>query len=145
MAELKSPVSGALLQEVTINNVTLFKDPEQGGYWLRVDALQALTEMQETPILEVHTGETLQEHRGRFCPEDGSPLMEFEFEEHSGVKMDICQRCGGLWLDAGEITRLMDYLNNYEFGSHEEHHDHIGITERVLLFLYQLTARPPLY
>lgn len=143
MTELKSPVSGAPLEEVTINDVTLFKDPETGGYWLRLGVLEALTEMQQTPVLEVHTGETMQEHRGRFCPEDNTPLKEFEFEQHSGVKVDICETCGGLWLDAGEITRLMDYLNDYEFGSHEE--PHVGITERVLLFLYQLTARPPLY
>lgn len=143
MAELKSPVSGAVLEEVTVNDVMLHKDPETGGYWLRQGELEALTEAQETPVLEVHTGETLREHKGRFCPEDNTALMEFEFEGHSGVKLDICPTCKGIWLDGGEITKLMEYLNNYEFGSHEE--DPIGVTERVLLFLYQLTARPPLY
>lgn len=145
MAELKSPVSDALLVEVTVNNITLHKDPQTGGYWLRQGELESLTEAQETPVLEVHTGETMREHKGRFCPEDGTPLMEFEFEEHSGVRMDICPTCQGLWLDEGEITRLMEYLNNYEYGSHEPHEEHLGITDRVMLFLYQLTARPPLY
>lgn len=142
---LKSPVSGVPMVEVTIMDVPLFKDPETGGYWVRLEALQALAAMQETPLEEIHTGETLQQHQGRFCPEDGAGLMEFEFEEHSGVKLDVCPACNGVWLDAGEITGLLDYLEDYEFGDHTPHEEHLGLTERVLLFLYNLTARPPLY
>lgn len=144
---LKSPISEAALVEVTIGDVPVYKDPQTGGYWMQLESLQALADMQETPVEEVHTGETMHIHQGRFCPEDGEPLLEFEFEEHSGVRVDLCKKCGGIWLDPGEITKLLKYLEEYEFGEHlrDEEEEQPGVTDRMLLFLYQLTARPPLY
>lgn len=37
------------------------------------------------------------------CPKDGSELLEASLQ---GVKVDICSRCGGMWLDAGELEAL---------------------------------------
>lgn len=34
------------------------------------------------------------------CPKCGNDLTE---EEHKSVKVDVCSRCGGMWLDAGEL------------------------------------------
>lgn len=151
MAEqpLKSPLGDSVLVPVTVAEVQFYKDPASGGYWLPAAALHDLTERQETPVAEVHTGEIMQVHQGRFCPQDGAALMEFEYEEHSGIKMDYCPQCQGIWLDAGELPRLLNYLSEYEFSDHlrteGDEDEHVGLTDRVLLFLYQLTRRPPLY
>ena len=146
MAEmLKSPVSDAVMEKISVVGTTLFKDPESGGYWLRLQAMQNLADLQETPLEEVHTGETMRVHQGRFCPEDGSPLQEFEFEEHSGVKVDICETCGGLWLDEGQLTQLLAYLEHYEYSDHLRHGDNLSLGQRAMLFLYSLTSNPPLY
>lgn len=143
---LKSPVSGAPMEEISVQDISLFKDPESGGYWVQADSLKALAELQETPLMEVHTGETTHVHQGRFSPESGEPLLEFEFEEHSGIKIDYDPNTGGIWLDEGELTRLLDYLRDYEDGKFLHHDDeHPHPVERVMMFLYQLTARPPLY
>jgi Zn-finger nucleic acid-binding protein len=37
------------------------------------------------------------------CPDDGS---EMEPNEIGGLTIDICQKCGGIWLDHGEIAVL---------------------------------------
>ena len=37
------------------------------------------------------------------CPKCGSDLKE---ETHSHVKIDVCSKCGGMWLDAGEMEIL---------------------------------------
>lgn len=39
------------------------------------------------------------------CPKDGMELVEIEF---SGVHIDKCAHCGGIFLDAGELDRLFE-------------------------------------
>ena len=40
------------------------------------------------------------------CPRDGATnLKEIDFE---GVKIDMCEACGGVWLDGGELAQLMN-------------------------------------
>lgn len=39
------------------------------------------------------------------CPKDGSQLHE---EHYHGVKIDRCNECHGVWLDAGEIETLLE-------------------------------------
>lgn len=39
------------------------------------------------------------------CPRgDGGKLIETDFED---VKIDVCDKCAGVWLDAGELARLV--------------------------------------
>ena len=37
-------------------------------------------------------------------PIDGSPMQEIE---RYGVKMDICKSSGGIWLDRGELEKII--------------------------------------
>ncbi len=37
------------------------------------------------------------------CPKCEGTLVEVDFE---GVKIDLCDKCGGAWLDAGELETL---------------------------------------
>lgn len=37
-------------------------------------------------------------------PIDGSPMREIE---RYGVKIDICQTSGGIWLDRGELEKII--------------------------------------
>ena len=58
--------------------------------------------------------ETLDEiSRSRYgCPEDGKKM---ERKDYGGVTVDICQKCGGIWLDKGEIIALKateDHIRN---------------------------------
>ena len=38
------------------------------------------------------------------CPTDGSVLV---MSERSGVEIDYCPTCRGVWLDRGELDKLM--------------------------------------
>lgn len=38
------------------------------------------------------------------CPRDGSELVEVD---RSGVKIDGCRTCRGIWLDRGELEKLL--------------------------------------
>ena len=39
------------------------------------------------------------------CPHCGESLITFELE---GIEIDQCQKCGGVWLDAGEIDEILE-------------------------------------
>jgi hypothetical protein len=39
------------------------------------------------------------------CPMCNGTLIETDFE---GIKIDVCDKCSGVWLDAGELAQLVD-------------------------------------
>lgn len=39
------------------------------------------------------------------CPKCDGSLAETDFED---IKIDVCNNCSGVWLDAGELTHLVD-------------------------------------
>ena len=38
------------------------------------------------------------------CPNDGAPMTEVN---RNGVQLDICPECRGVWLDRGELEKLL--------------------------------------
>ena len=38
------------------------------------------------------------------CPKCEGTLIEADFQ---GIKIDVCNQCSGVWLDAGELTHLV--------------------------------------
>lgn len=39
------------------------------------------------------------------CPKDGMELIEIEY---MGVHIDKCSHCGGIYLDAGELEKILE-------------------------------------
>lgn len=39
------------------------------------------------------------------CPKCDGTLIETDFEK---IKIDVCNKCSGVWLDAGELTMIAD-------------------------------------
>ena len=39
------------------------------------------------------------------CPTDGSTLV---MSERNGVEIDYCPQCRGVWLDRGELDKIID-------------------------------------
>jgi Zn-finger nucleic acid-binding protein len=42
------------------------------------------------------------------CPIDSSDLV---MSERSGVEIDYCPQCRGVWLDRGELDKIIDRVN----------------------------------
>lgn len=38
------------------------------------------------------------------CPKCDGVLIEADFES---IKIDVCNKCSGVWLDAGELTQIV--------------------------------------
>lgn len=143
---LVSPVSGAEMQTIQFEGCVIYRDPESGGHWLPRGELEKLAnhqfEREMPPILDIN--ESSMQHSGRFSPESGLELVEYEFA-NSGIKIEQDLSTKGVWLDKGELAKLMAYVyeNEEEFEADEEP-AHLKLNERILLFLYALTERPPL-
>lgn len=46
------------------------------------------------------------------CPADGTPLT---MSERSGIEIDYCPQCRGVWLDRGELDKIIE--RNAEAGA----------------------------
>ncbi len=40
------------------------------------------------------------------CPRDKETLHTLEYEHETGIKINVCPECQGLWLDAGEVQAI---------------------------------------
>jgi uncharacterized protein len=45
------------------------------------------------------------------CPRDGATLVEVN---KSGVQIDVCPECKGVWLDRGELEKIMQITRDLE-------------------------------
>ena len=43
------------------------------------------------------------------CPTDGTTLV---MSERSGIEIDYCPQCRGVWLDRGELDKIIDRAGN---------------------------------
>ena len=46
---------------------------------------------------------------GLECPKCDGKLMETDYED---IKIDVCSKCSGVWLDAGELAQVVDKNEN---------------------------------
>lgn len=45
------------------------------------------------------------------CPRDGN-LLTKRHDQRAGVTVDECNRCGGVWLDGGELQAIIASVTN---------------------------------
>ena len=45
------------------------------------------------------------------CPVDGAVL---EMSERAGVEIDYCPMCRGVWLDRGELDKILQRTDSYD-------------------------------
>ena len=43
--------------------------------------------------------------QGMSCPNDGTPLV---MSERQGIEIDYCPTCRGVWLDRGELDKIIE-------------------------------------
>src|SRR6476659_743595 len=91
-----------------------------GGIWFdaseleRVNARAATTlhSIWQMPVSNVSLTEP------RLCPRCLDLILERKwFSELKQVEIDQCARCGGIWLDAGEFTRIYEEMKGSKMTS----------------------------
>lgn len=77
-----------------VGNITSFDFPEK---------------YQVSPLKEKNQALHLHE-RKLSCPKDGVNLETLHYDPPSGIYLDRCGKCGGVWLDGGEIALVKKQL-----------------------------------
>jgi uncharacterized protein len=58
------------------------------------------------------------------CPNDGGGMQEIN---RNGILIDVCPQCRGVWLDRGELEKLLSYMREGDqdaYRSDERRDDH---------------------
>ncbi len=100
-------------------DITLESCERCHGQWMEPDDLKAIIEA--TVILEtgpaVRTGIDLTDVvEDAPCPRCGVAMRPFNYAGDSGVVLDKCPNCGGLWLDDGDLERVLTVVAASEKG-----------------------------
>lgn len=108
-----SPATGKPMEVVTVMGVVVDRCVDSGGLWLDAGELEQLMEAAKSssaslkdfidlaPALTGTTGTT----GGKASPMTGKPMNQ---DKVLGVAIDRCPDSGGIWLDAGELQRLIE-------------------------------------
>jgi Zn-finger nucleic acid-binding protein len=79
------------------------------------DDLKAVLDMIQLPVegQTVRAGIDLTGVReDAACPRCGVPMEPFNYAGDSGILLDRCRSCGGLWLDGGDLERVLQVVSS---------------------------------
>jgi len=107
----------AKLEEIVFNKVGADYCPKCLGLWFEEDELRAAKDEKDKDFnwldIDLWSDEKkFQLGNGqKACPKDGVPLYEVRYGD-SGIKVDLCEQCRGVWLDRGEFKKIVGYLKD---------------------------------
>lgn len=84
-----------------------------GGIWLDAGELESLVASDRDArdaarMLDRADGAIEPDDRDPVCPRDGAPLIAKRDPRKPNVECDACETCGGVFLDAGELSRMTE-------------------------------------
>jgi len=84
-----------------------------GGIWFDATELESVSARAATTlhtIWQVPTG-PVHQTEPRICPRCPEQVLDRKwFSDAKKVEIDLCPKCGGIWLDAGEFSRIYDEI-----------------------------------
>ncbi len=114
---MKCPTCKAELKKYTMHETAVDFCLDCGGYWLDIGELQNVFSKDDLDMrwMETDLWKDPKQSRmipdGRICPHCRVALHTFEYGD-SGIKVDVCRVCEGLWLDKGEVGGLLQYFKD---------------------------------
>lgn len=107
-----------------------------GGIWFDGGELEAV--MKEA-VKDLKVSPLAKESPFRFCPHCGAGLFEIQYPQ-TLVKVDVCKKCHGLWVDAGEFQEIKTVRRALEQkgklgGKKEDYPEPTGIKGGLLKFI----------
>lgn len=106
MRELPCPRDGTELVKVIDADCAVYLCADDGGIWIPAYSLKPFTRSPRKALPE-NTAIALAfgapEDGPARCPEDGTKMR---LRSHGLTTIDLCAKCGGVWLDAHEAERF---------------------------------------
>ncbi len=102
------PRDRTVLEQVGANASDEMRCCTCDGLWLPANVVRAQIGRVKRP-LGIATGESA---TTLFCPDDEALLLPLW---RRGVEVDVCSQCTGVWLDVGELARILEVRATGEF------------------------------
>ncbi len=102
-------------ERALLYNVEVDYCPKCLGMWFEEDELRLAKDMKDENLkwIDIDLWEDEAKFKiskgGKLCPTDRLPLYEVEYGD-SGIRVDVCNICRGIWLDKGEFKQIIRYL-----------------------------------
>jgi Zn-finger nucleic acid-binding protein len=114
---MNCPRDGATLRTATTRGVRYRRCPTCSGNWIPNDKLRVLKDSAargEYRWIDLDLWKDREKFRaGRqeklVCPKDRQAMVTVRYGE-SNVRVDVCAKCAGVWLDASDYTKIAKYL-----------------------------------
>ena len=109
MGSLTCPVCRTCLDRVDLDGRKVDRCPSCNGIYLEKGQLESVVHivklLQSVRLAEddIDTVPDEEKHRRLRCPQDRKKMKKVSV---AGLTVDVCDTCGGVWLDDGEITAL---------------------------------------
>ena len=115
-----------------------------GGIWFDAFELQQVDEPQESTgawLVDIERDPQIHVDtiRKRACPRcQGVKLKRRYFSPKRQFEIDECPGCGGYWLDAGELEKIRDEMDESARRKEAQAISRIQVSGSVLRYIYQL-------
>ena len=109
------PTCKIKLSENLLHNTSIDYCEKCLGIWFEADELRLVKDKKDENInwLDIDLWQDTSKFKiaycQKHCPTCRLPLYEVEYND-SGIKIDVCNICQGIWLDRGEFKKIIDYL-----------------------------------
>ena len=103
------------LDKAIVSGVEIDYCPQCLGLWFEEDELRLAKDYKDRNLswLDIDLWKDEAKFKispGRkLCPQDRFPLYETGYGK-SGIQVDVCNLCQGIWLDRGEFKKIIEYL-----------------------------------
>jgi len=116
---MNCPNCNAKLKTVSVKGVVLDVCESCDGIWFDRDELSKIIfsseeELQNSPLSESLIDDKTShpaDEDYRLCPKCSSLMNHVLYPYESSVLIDRCIKCNGIWLDDGEIKKIIDYID----------------------------------
>ncbi len=86
-----------------------------GGLWLGPDTFRKAAKKLPPPGIDPKAAEAdrraVWEESPLGCPACRKPMRKSQYSYSSGILIDRCEVCGGIWLDRGELGKIRAFVN----------------------------------
>ena len=122
---MRCPTCDASLTTIEYEGIHLDACPEGCGEWLDASELRHVVQVREKRFNEEErcavaaaakiTPMPLAEHdRDLTCPKCGAPTTPVNYGGDTGIVIDRCGGCRGIWLDAGELDNIQMVVEGWQ-------------------------------
>lgn len=147
---MKCPRCMNQLKPVSLEDIVLDVCEACEGIWFDKNELETICRLEEQQLLsseiskslvkDHHFSQTAYKDR-LLCPRCSAPMKSYIYSYDSGICLDNCQLCGGIWVDDGELKEIIDYIYEHEYEPEINVENNQEINEKALSIRKKIDQR----